>query len=128
MNIKEFDALAVGDRVRNGEGHEAEVVSRTEAAVTIRWSGPQANSAAGGPTFALYRVGNNWWPLDVVTVRTEQGVIHGSIGEARRMTWVKIEYPPRDCTAGPCTRDDCRRADQCLGGDYDKIAAGGTYK
>lgn len=64
MNINEFDALRPGDRVRNAAGHEADVVSRTPSTVNISWKAP--GSGASGVTFALNRMGNNWWGLDVV--------------------------------------------------------------
>lgn len=28
--------------------------------------------------------------------------------------WMHWTYAPRDCTAGPCYREDCRQGDRCL--------------
>lgn len=94
MNLQQFSKLKVGDRIEN----------------------PMTQSSG------------------VVTETTDQG-IRVRWGErierdieftytVMSTAWMHWALPPRDCTEGPCYRDDCRQGDQCLGGDYDKIVAG----
>lgn len=65
MNIEEFEALKVGDKVRNAQGHEADVRLTGEYGVQVQWGG-------NGPLFTLYRAGRIWVGMDVVAPETAQ--------------------------------------------------------
>jgi hypothetical protein len=96
MNVQEFAVLKAGDKIENPMSHSrGEVVEANAKGVAVRWFGV---GMAGAGTIRHY--------------------------SAQSTIWFHWSYAPRDCTAGPCYREDCRRGDQCLGGDYDKIAAG----
>jgi len=77
MTLDEFDALKIGDVVQNGHGHNAEVVSVTNArsgkpqTVGIRWS-------ANSPVFWLFRDGTLWFGLEVVQPPSEHFDAYGS--------------------------------------------------
>ena len=96
MNDKEFAALKPGDQIENVMGNSrGEVVEADKTGVRVCWHGVGQNGAGTARHYS----------------------IHSTI-------WFHWSYAPRDCTGGPCYSEECRRGDQCLGGDYDKIAAG----
>jgi hypothetical protein len=59
MTIDEFNELKPGDRIRNADGAEAEVVDVNMSGVRITWG-------SGPVTFPLYRASTIWFGLDVV--------------------------------------------------------------
>jgi len=61
MTADEFNALKIGDKIQNGDGDTAEVVTVSPHGKHIRWgSNPEA------PTFFLYYRGTSWYGLEVV--------------------------------------------------------------
>ena len=59
MTFDEFNALAIGDKVRNAQGHEAVVAATGEYGVRVQWGGT-------GPMFTLYRSGRIWVTMEAV--------------------------------------------------------------
>ena len=59
MTQDEFNALKVGDKVKNMHGHVATVCATGAYGVQIRWNND-------GPPFTLYGVGRAWIGMDVV--------------------------------------------------------------
>lgn len=59
MTLEEFNALKIGDKVSNMQGHVATVAAGGEYGVQVQWSG-------NGPLFTLYRQGRIWVTMDVV--------------------------------------------------------------
>lgn len=94
MNIQEFAKLKVGDKIRN------EMSNSSGEVVAVDRAGVHVRWAPGTAPRHYAAMSTIWFH------------------------WSLVEEPARECTAGPCTREDCRNADQCLGGDYDKIARG----
>lgn len=95
MNLEEFAALEIGDKIDNPMSQSSGTVTeRTQDGVRVRWG----EGTPGRNVLFTYTVNSTAW-----------------------MHWT---YAPRDCTSGPCYREDCRRGDQCLGGDYNKIIKG----
>lgn len=58
MTLDEFNELKPGDRIRNGDGAQAEVTEVNAAGVRISWGGLV--------TFPLYRASTIWFGLEVV--------------------------------------------------------------
>lgn len=101
MNAKEFAALKEGDILENPMSSSFGKVTKTDkTGVWVLWADSGRKLADGDHA------------------GTERHYIFQST------IWFHWTYAPRDCTAGPCYREDCRRGDQCLGGDYAKITAG----
>lgn len=93
MNLKEFAALKIGDKIENlMADSKGEVVEVDASGVRVCWG----------------------WKTDAPGATRHYSV--------NTTIWMHWSYAPRDCASGPCYREDCRRGDQCLGSDYAKIA------
>lgn len=93
MNLQQFSALKVGDTIESSMMGFGDPQMGTVSSVSD--SGVQVRWGTSTMQF-FYSVNSTAW-----------------------MHWNKVEA--RECSAGPCYREDCRQSDQCLGGDYNKI-------
>lgn len=101
MNVKEFAALKVGDKVANlMSSSTGEVTEVTDAGVRVRWTQEGASQHGQQPVTFAYPVNSTAW-------------FHWSKA-------IKCPYPEH--ADGVCRTAGCTD-EQCLGGDYNAMAA-----